>query len=1018
MLQPSKIAPGFERHEEIFLARYTRLRAWALQLTENDRERAEDLVHDAYIQFTFTRPDLNAISNLDGYLYTMLRNLHLSQVRRFQRLRHRSLSIVDYDSAETGLRAADPREQIHLQDELREVCKYACARKETSKAGSVLILRFLHGYYPGEIAKLMRGTRAAVEERLRIARSEARQYLKNPQSLRFLREATEATTKLSQTGFARNTDEFLSELRGTIFNSRQGDCPTNVQLEKLYSETGASGIDHTTLAHLVSCPRCLDGVNRLLDLPLLAERFPTDTLGTDHRSKGGGSGEGGDHTGGPTGGQASEGELRRCRKRARDAYEHRPSELCISVNGYLMAAQKVGSELNEQTLSINVAEKIDFVEIFSEQHVRLLLVCVEEQPPDGAYSRSARVQLSGDRTLEATLSFSNPWPTLQVIYCDPLLSAESAAQLDMAEEAGALPQLAPVAATQEEEEQDSQQQPLRGRFSNTLARFWRWFANPGFWLRPGTITAAVGLILIGALLFTRTHAPAVNASDILRRSTIAEETIAGNPEVVLHRTVNLEERRPNGGDLISRHRIEIWQSAAHGIRLRRIYDEQNSLVAGEWTKADGTASTVYSRAREPQARTAPYAAAGAILETGELWRLDATARDFNALVGRADKIAIEERANTYILDYRSDSRDDTRDRLLSATLTLNKSDFHAIEQTLVVRRNNEEREYKFIETGSEQRPASALSPNLLQPEPELLGPPEHEGGASKRPSATDDSHTSVLPGANPSEGVASAELEIEVTYLLNQIKANLGEQVSMTRTAGGTLRVDALVETERRKEEILRALGPVIGNPAVKVEVSTVAEAVKRSQSKPRDVTAVREVEVANNRIPADPELRAYFSARLLGETAIDEEINRYAGRVMNRSRQALLRAAALKRLVRRFSPTEMRALTPEAQAKWLAMIREHALDYQREVAALRQELRSVFGGSGDAASEAVTEANLREAADRLLQLSYGTDEAVRSAFTISADGRTAAAIKSGQFWRSLVTAEKLAGAIQSVYQK
>ena len=44
------------------------------------------MVHDAYIQFTFTQPDLKAIGNLNGYLYTMLRNLHLSQVRRLERL--------------------------------------------------------------------------------------------------------------------------------------------------------------------------------------------------------------------------------------------------------------------------------------------------------------------------------------------------------------------------------------------------------------------------------------------------------------------------------------------------------------------------------------------------------------------------------------------------------------------------------------------------------------------------------------------------------------------------------------------------------------------------------------------------------------------------------------------------------------------------------------------------------------------------------------------------------------------
>ena len=87
-------------HEETFLARYDRLLGWALQLTEGDREQAEDLVHDAFIHFTFSRPDLAAIHNLDGYLYTVLRNIRLSQLRRRQRLAGRPLSDLEYDSAE------------------------------------------------------------------------------------------------------------------------------------------------------------------------------------------------------------------------------------------------------------------------------------------------------------------------------------------------------------------------------------------------------------------------------------------------------------------------------------------------------------------------------------------------------------------------------------------------------------------------------------------------------------------------------------------------------------------------------------------------------------------------------------------------------------------------------------------------------------------------------------------------------------------------------------------------------
>lgn len=1013
VLQTSRIARDFEAHEEVFLARYGKLRSWALQLTEHDRERAEDLVHDAYIQFTFAQPDLDAISNLNGYLYSLLRNLHLSQLRRSSRRQHRTISIVDYDSAEIGLRAADPRERIRLQDQLREVCKYACMRKETSKAGSVLILRFLHGYYPREIAQVMRCTREAVEERLRVARSEARQYLENPKSLRFLghqgSEPRAVATGLSgephiseksqsaNDGFARTVDEFLNELRRMIFDSRNGECLTRDQFENLYGDGSRSGINHVTLAHTVSCPACLDELNRLLDLPSLDERFPTDTLGTDTRGRGGD--DGGDD-GGATGG-GSDQERQKCRKAARQVYEHKPSELCVSVNGYLLAAQKVGSELNEQSVSISIAEPIDFVEIFSEQEMRLLFLSVEDRATN---IRKASVALSDDRTLEATLNFDSPWPSLQVIYSDPSLAGESFSRAEETQfhhtetESYRVTPEKTVLSQAPREEPRAIYQFIEGTK--------QWLSSLRFMLRPELITVVLSLILIAALLLVRMHVPVVSASELLRRSTTADEASAGELGTVTHRTVNIEERRLDGSNPPLRHRVEIWQNAARGLKLRRLYDEQNHLVAGEWAKQDGT-NMLYRRGAEPQPRTAPEAAVQAIIENGELWRLDASAATFNMLVEHPEAITVDERSNAYVLNYEN-SAANSSNGLLSASLTLTRADLHAIEQRMIVARNGDRREYRFSEAAFEKKSTGSVSPDVFQTDPELL--PEGNRTEDKTPGPIDSTdHKS------PVAAVASPELEIEVTYLLNRIKANLGEQVSLTRTAGGALRIEALAENDARKDEILRALSPVRNNPAVKVEVSTVAEALKHQQNGSKTAT-VREVEVANNRTPADAELRAYFSARLVGE-AIDEEINRYTNRVMAHSRQALLHASALKKLVTRFSPEQVRGLAPEAQAKWLAMIREQATGYQREVATLRQELRPIFNGSSAATDEIVTEANLPQSADRLVELSYANDEAVRAAFTISAEGKSAATIKSAQFWRALSSVEKLAAAIQRVYR-
>ncbi len=99
MLNPWRVA---DSHEDLFVQRYNRLVGMSLQLTGHDREQAEDLVHEAFVEFTLSRPDLDSIQNLEGYLYGMLRNLYLSQVRRAARRHTQSLSLLDYDSAEIG----------------------------------------------------------------------------------------------------------------------------------------------------------------------------------------------------------------------------------------------------------------------------------------------------------------------------------------------------------------------------------------------------------------------------------------------------------------------------------------------------------------------------------------------------------------------------------------------------------------------------------------------------------------------------------------------------------------------------------------------------------------------------------------------------------------------------------------------------------------------------------------------------------------------------------------------------
>jgi RNA polymerase sigma factor (sigma-70 family) len=178
-----QLRPIDPTHEDVFAERYYSLLKWASQLTGGNAALAQDLVHDAYVQFVLARPDLHRIQSLDRYLYGMLRNLQISYLRRAARTQSSSLLAVEYDSAELSLKHGSRRDELRVLEELWQACEYACARKETSRAGSVMILRFFHGYYPAEIAAITSSSKAAVSESLRAAREETIRYLRNPSSL-------------------------------------------------------------------------------------------------------------------------------------------------------------------------------------------------------------------------------------------------------------------------------------------------------------------------------------------------------------------------------------------------------------------------------------------------------------------------------------------------------------------------------------------------------------------------------------------------------------------------------------------------------------------------------------------------------------------------------------------------------------------------------------------------------------------------------------------------------------------
>jgi DNA-directed RNA polymerase specialized sigma24 family protein len=399
--------------ERVFLEHYSWLAVCALAITHGHRESAEDLLHDAFVQFTGKDTDLTSIGDLRSYLQGILRNLHLLQLRRATRHPVQQLSLMDHDSAPVSLRTWASTEQLQSADLLTLACAFACHRKEASLAASVLILRYFHGFYPGEICLLLSAKKKLIYRWIERGRAEAKAYMDAPYDL----PETGSSSSAPKPGALPATpNALLARLRNQVFRSCTTDCSI---LAESPNELGVP-----EMAHLVSCRTCLEKRSQKMGLAHVAERMADDISDRDDGKPQGGSGGTGEGLTLTTRGKDSKRTiLRRLYARKRQCYEHRPREISLAFDGLQRASVLVDAVSNTLHVSIDKKEIPDAIAVLSEQEFNFLLL--DRNDLTVAERRVHRVILSDDRLLEVTVTPETLGPSIHVVYTDPLYAVVS-----------------------------------------------------------------------------------------------------------------------------------------------------------------------------------------------------------------------------------------------------------------------------------------------------------------------------------------------------------------------------------------------------------------------------------------------------------------------------------------------------------------------------------------------------------------------------------------------------------------
>ena len=957
-------------HEALFEEHYGWLAQWALTLTEGKHSEAEDLVHDLFIQLVRLRPRLNPDpDHVRGYLYTMLRNMHLSKLRRAQRSPICELSVVDYDSLEQGLRSVPERSVSGVWTELWRICEYACERKKSSRSASVLILRFFLAYFPSEIARILKTTRVPVDKYLHTARREARLCVSRPAALRIFgqKQSARAIPPLPD-----GSQEFFLALRHQIFLWCEGHCFSKEALQRVYAPGSSESLSTSELAHLVSCPDCLDALNRILGIRLLADRCPSKTLGRDGGPpKSGGSGSGS--------GTSSGGVDREATRRLEEENEHRPNYLQVAINGDIKTSQKITSEFSEFHVKVGRNRALEFLEIFSEQNIRLLYLPIGNSSNPAHDGEQASIQLSDGRTLEVAVSFSGDSPAISVRYYDPLFA-----------ESEAISEPAPLLRAD-----TGAARPFSNRNVAWLRGLRKIFvAALGFrgntW-PVGAMASIATAILIAVALVVLHHSgsPRVAAA-LLQQASQRESVTEIAPQNFVRRTIQIQQLGPSGQP-VAESSVEEWASGDAQNQSRRLYDHKGTLVAEEITRDNHT--KFYGKVEQREiSKFNP-----ARLHVQDVWQITPSAKQFQEIIGPAGPSAIQQDNDHYEIRYRRASTDG-HVGLVEATLVLRRKDLHPVEEDLVLRGDGGLSPFRLVESSYGYYPPSLVEKNIFVPDEDLSG--------SAPPSFTHKHSLGTAPIAE-----VSPERVIHALYLLSLVGADMNGETRVQATPSGILRITGTIATRDRLNEILRALYPLRSQSSVEIRLQTTDQLPAGSKAKKSGQT-VEVIEPTEGAIPLDRQVRHFLGDQGTPAHEMEKGVQRFSRQILEEADEAQQHAWALDLISKRFTPAQLGSLSPEARSEWIQIVGLHSSALLQSVRSVRTELAHLAPPLETTPAKVepiATIEDLSRVADQLLKLSRSNDQVLASAFTLSAAPGGNEVLNQQRFWQSLELQESLA---------
>lgn len=892
------IPAGVQDAEKIVAEKYPQLLEWANLLTRGDQGKAQDIVQELYLHIALAKPDFSLVEKLDSYLYISLKHLYVSLLARASREALHLVSLEDFDSVEVAIEKSHAGDHLQRQNELRRVCIYSAWRKEQSKSFCFFILHYFHGYYRHEVSAIAQVPMAAIYNKLKEARDEIKLYLENSGKLHIATQDRPPEPVLSWSPVS--APELFRELRGYILAARLSACLSETALLAYYQDGSKGAVPRELLAHIVSCERCLALLDGQSGRPSLKDREPLDAIGYFGENRKMDSQKAEDSR------VKAMQELLERRKRR--LFEHRPRILSIAVNGRVVAFHEVFSKRNTLAARTDKSEEANFVEVFSEQGLRLAFLPIVELPPEGPHLQSQLIQLSDDRWLRLSLSFDGQGLYSEVIYVDPVLGSLAYYEEDL--------EISP---------ENAERPVFSAEEAAPSSPLWSFLDRLRALLRPHTPVAAVAwsflllVVVATGYFFYQYSVQPITVGEVLSRSDqAAMEDMQGQTQ---HQVLHYEERS-SSGEVLQQGTIDLRRDGGGSRYLRRLYDTEHRLIAAEWKLRDG-AEKSYSNARSQSDR--------ALLED-DLWKMDVSPRAFAATRDRA----IQVRTTPEGYELIASGALPGNPNVVQATLVLNRQ-WRFVRQILRVRRGTGIYEVRYERVSEERKPMQSVPDTDFEPEIGAAG-----AMLNRRSDKLQIPSAQAVPGERLSPQDIAA-LQVEVLDQLSQIGADSSDPIDIVRTTAGNLRIVGAVAQDSRKWELLSRLNSLPDSRFLEMKIVSPADGAAALKQLRRGNRQLLEVYDVGQRAPlADALIRRALGTQHLSGNALDQAISGFSHRALGHARIALQESNALYRLGHAFSESELRSLPPNLQQQWSKMVEKHSSTLEAELEGLSEQLDEI----------------------------------------------------------------------------